>query len=459
MSARSPERQVDEAEAFLSSHPDLQAIDCLLSDISGSLRGKRLPREKIVSVFRDGLRLPGSVFALDVTGETVDASGLIWEEGDADRICRPVAGTLAPCTWLDPPVGQVLLTMHEENGEPFHADPRQALDHILDLYRARGWTPVMAGELEFYLTDRVRSADGRPRPPLLPGQAERESEVQVYDMRRVDAYNALISDLYAVCREQGLPVEATIAEYAPGQMEVNLTHVADALQAADQAILLKRAIKGVAPCHGYDATFMAKPFADGAGSGAHVHFSLLDPNGRNLFDDGTEEGSDMLRHAIGGLAATMVEGMLLFAPNANSYRRFQEKSYAPMAPTWGYNNRTVALRIPSGPLEARRIEHRVAGADANSHLLMATILAGALHGIDTRIDPGEPRTGNAYESQVPALPTSWAEAIRRFEGARILPDLLGREFCEVYLVCKKQEYDKFNAHVTRRELDWYFHAV
>jgi len=353
----------------------------------------------------------------------------------------------------------LLMTMFEEDGRPFFADPRQVLVGVLERYRGHGWTPVVAAELEFYLTDRERDADGRPQAPTPPGRRDREAEVQVYDMALVADYNAVIDEIYRCCAVQGLPVEATITEYAPGQMEVNLTHVADACRAADQAVLLKRLIKGVAHAHGYGATFMAKPFADQAGNGMHVHFSVVDDEGRNIFDDGGDGGTETLRHAIGGLAATMAEGMLLWAPNVNSYRRFQVGLYAPTAPTWGYDNRTVALRVPAGPPPARRIEHRVAGADANPYALIAGILAGALHGIEGQIDAGPPVEGNAYEAAPPSLPDSCHEAIRAFAASKTVADLLGADFCRVYAACKREEYDRFNTQVTRREIDWYLHSV
>jgi glutamine synthetase len=351
------------------------------------------------------------------------------------------------------------MTMFEEDGRPFFADPRQVLAAVVARYRDHGWTPVVAAELEFYLTDPERAADGRPMAPTPPGRHSRENEVQVYDMTLIADYNAFIDQIYRCCAIQGLPVEATITEYAPGQMEVNLTHVANACRAADQTVLLKRLIKGVAQAHGYAATFMAKPFADQAGNGMHVHFSVVDDGGRNIFDDGGEGGTETLHHAIGGLAATMGEGMLLWASNVNSYRRFQPGSYAPTAPTWGYDNRTVALRVPAGPPPARRIEHRVAGADTNPYGLIAGILAGALHGIEARIDPGPPVEGNAYATAAPSLPDNCHQGIRAFAESTVFADLLGADFCRVYAACKREEYERFNTQVTRREIDWYFDSV
>lgn len=449
----------DEVEAFMAQYPDFSAIDLLVFDQSGCARGKRMPVEKLRSVFEEGIRLPGSVFALDITGASVEATGLIWEDGDADRVCRPVSGTLAPAPWLQPPAGQLVLTMYEEDGRPFYGDPRHALDNVLARYRARGWTVVAAPELEFYVTDLERDATGRPRMPAPPGRPEREEAVQVYDMNTVADYNALLAEIYGACDVQRLPIEGTIAEYAPGQLEVNLTHVPDAMRAATDALLLKRIIKGVATRHGYDATFMAKPFIEHSGNGFHIHFSVLDEDGRNIFDNGGDEGSELLRFAIGGLRKAMAEGMLLFAPNINSYRRFQENSYAPMAPTWGYNNRTVALRVPGGPPEARRIEHRVAGADANPFTLLAAILASALYGIEHEIDPGPPIEGNAYEQAVRSLPAYLPQALELFERSELFPQYLGPEFCRLYAICKREEYEKFSAYVTGRELSWYFRTA
>ena len=259
----------------------------------------------------------------------------------------------------------------------------------------------------------------------------------------------------AIARAQGLPAKSAVSEYAPAQFEVNLGHVADPLRAADHAFLLKRAIKAAARAEGLAATFMAKPFADHAASGLHVHVSLVDEAGQNLF----ARDEPALRHAIGGLQATMAEAMLLLAPNANSYRRLRPWSYAPTAPTWGYNNRTVALRVPSGPLAARRIEHRVAGADANPYLVLAAALAGIHHGLSRQLDPGPPITGNAYAEVPPSLPLGWGRAIDALAAAEILPDYLGAAFCRLYRVCRAAERDRFDELITPTEYAWYLGAV
>ena len=231
------------------------------------------------------------------------------------------------------------------------------------------------------------------------------------------------------------------------------------MRAADHGLLLKRLVKGVAERHGFAATFMAKPYPEHAGCGLHIHVSLLDREGRNIFDDGGERGTPELRHAAAGLLSTMREAQAIFAPNANSYRRFQEGTYAPTAPLWGYNNRTTAVRIPAGEGMARRVEHRVAGADANVHLAAAAVLAGIHHGLTQKLDPGDPIEGNGYETKVQHLPRNWAEALSLFERSDFIADYFGPRFRKLYCAVRNAERRRFEGVVTPTELDWYLRAV
>jgi glutamine synthetase len=220
----------------------------------------------------------------------------------------------------------------------------------------------------------------------------------------------------------------------------------------------KRAVKGIAPRHGCEATFMAKPWADRAGSGFHVHLSFADASSGNLCADDRLEGSDLLRHAIGGMKALMSDCMAILAPNANSYRRFRANSYAPVAPTWGVNNRTVSLRVPAGPPITRHVEHRVAGADAHPHLVLAALLAAAHHGLTHRIDPGPPVEGDGYAAAARdgvRLPTDWVAAVDRLEASEVLRDYLGSRFVDMFVSVKRTEQDRFGAAVTALDYDWY----
>lgn len=449
----------DEARQFFERHPQVTAIDVLIADINGCQRGKRLRPHALAKVYEQGVCLPGSLYGMDITGTTVEESGLGFDDGDADRLCWPLPSRLSLAPWHQPATAQVLMHMCQLDGSPFFADPRQVLASVVARFAELKLTPVTAVELEFYLIDRKRDRKGHPQPPLSPVSGERESSTQVYGIRELDDYARFMADVAAAAEVQGLPADTAVSEYAPGQYEINLHHKPDPIAACDDAFLLKRLIKGVARHHGMEATFMAKPFEDLSGSGLHIHLSLLDESGRNAFAGDTPLGSPLLGHAVGGMRATMVEATALFAPTANSYRRYRVNTFVPLSPAWGANNRTLALRIPAGPPAATRIEHRVAGADANPYLVMAAVLAGAHHGITLRLDPGPPTAGNAYAQHPPVIPRYWNEALTLFERARVLPAYLGAEFCRVYAACRRHECDAFNAHVTPLEYDWYLRSV
>ncbi|SEK58795.1 glutamine synthetase family protein [Halomonas daqiaonensis] len=457
-----PSLPADEARDFLDRHPDVDSIDLLISDLNGVLRGKRIPRDNLEKAFSDGVNLPASVFALDILGNTIEATGLGLSSGDSDRVCYPVAGTLMPSPWLrDARQAQLLMTMSEADGSPFFADPRQVLDRVLEGFRRAGLTPVVAVEVEFSLVDRTRDALGMIQPPCSPATGERAAQSQLYSINELDEYADLLEEIHAAARTQQLPLDTALKECAPGQFEINLVHCDDALAACDSAVLLKRLIKGVALHHGFEATFMAKPYGQEAGNGTHVHISLLDEAGNNVFaaEDSDPLGTPLLHHAVAGLLELMPASMALFAPNLNSFRRFQAGLYVPMAPTWGYDNRSVALRIPSGPNAARRIEHRVAGADVNPYLLLATLLGAIDHGLQRRLTPPLSITGNAYEQAAPSLTNSWRQALDLLEQSAPLAEALGENFLAVYLANRRAERDQAIQAVSKLEYDWYLRHV
>jgi glutamine synthetase len=258
-----------------------------------------------------------------------------------------------------------------------------------------------------------------------------------------------------------VPTGAALAECGPSQWEVNLRHVANALEACDQAIRFKRIVKGVAHRNGVEATFMAKPYADAPGSGMHLHVSVLDRAGRNVFADDDVLGNDLLKQAAAGLLDTMADGMAIFAPNANSYRRLRPELYVPMNATWGYNNRGVAVRVPvSGPTD-RRLEHRVAGADANPYLVAAAVLAGMLHGIEKKLAPPAALTGNAYTQRLaaPRLPADWATALARFRASAFMGEYFGERFVTLYELARRGEMQDFNARLTALDYSYYLEQV
>lgn len=440
-------------DAFLQQNPDLEVFEVLLPDINGQLRGKWVSRENLAKVFGGGFKLPVSTIAFDIWGRDIGAT--VFDDGDADGICLPEPATLARVPWLPRATGQVLVSMGTVHASAYAGDPRTVLANVLARYAQLGLRPVVAAELEFYLFDRERDADGTPRHTQTASGGRALVGGQTYGLEAMQDVAELMHGVREAAAVQGLPVDTLITEAAPSQFEINLYHQDDALRACDQALLLKRAIKGVARAQGRLASFMAKPFGDLAGNGMHIHFSLIDASGRNVFDDDTDQGSELLRHAVAGCLATMPEAMALFAPNYNSYRRFRLGSHAPHAPTWGYENRTAAVRIPGGSRSAIRLEHRVCGADANPYLAVAGILAGALMGIEQRLAAPAPVAGDAYSQHPPGLPRFWPDALRAFEKSAFVGDYLGEELRRVFLMSKWQELEEFLGHVSPMEYDAY----
>ena len=436
-----------EAAAFLDAHPEIEQIEVFLTDPSGVQRGKILRREELASAYRDGRPLPCSILSLDITGADVEETGLVWEEGDSDRPCLAVPGTLTHAPWLATSTAQAILTSFEKDGTPTPADPRQALAHVVDGLKASGFNPVAAIELEFYLVDREAALAGRPTPPA-GASGFRPQQHQAYLVQDLEDFAPFLDDVYRGAKAMGLPAKTLISEYAPGQLEIVLGHREDALRAADDAVLYKRLVKGMAERHGYVATFMAKPYANHSGSGMHVHVSLADGNGRNLFaGEGAATENALLRHAAGGMMALMRESIALFAPNANSYRRFRRNTYAPVGPGWGVDNRSVPIRVTAGPPAARHLEHRVAGADANPYVALAAVLAAIHEGVERKIEPGPPISGNGYAKIPPILPTNWYDALDLASASEVLPRRLGARFMEIFLAIKSAECERFFAEV------------
>lgn len=443
--------------AVLAAHPDARWVDLLLPDGNGLLRGKRVAAGTLGKVYRDGVCLPMSLIGTDVTGNTVEETGLGYDIGDEDRICRPIPGTLQPVPWRGDAL-QCLIAMEDGDGGLFEAAPRVLLQRVLERIRARGLTPVVAVELEFYLLDRELDVAGQPQLAINPVTGRRDRSTQVYYLQDLDDRNGFLDEVIATCQAQGIPADTAVAEYSPGQFEINLHHRPDALAACDDALYLKRAIKAVAERHGLLASFMAKPFAGQAGSGLHLHISLLDDQGRNIFACTPDAPCDALRHAIGGLQASAGEAMLLYAPNANSYRRYVLDSFVPLNECWGFNNRTVAMRIPYSDPANTRIEHRIAGADANPYLVAAAVLAGILDGLETRADPGPPVQGNAY-LQTELRELHWLDTVRGFLASAWIERHFGSRFQHVFGQQKLRELRNFQREISPLEVAWYLRDI
>ena len=367
---------------WLRKHPEVRTIRVAAADLNGQARGKRVPTRFADKIVKDGTRFPFSVLNLDIWGEDIDDSHLVFEQGDADGVLKPTERGFMPMPWLEAPTALLPIWMFRENGTPYEGDPRHALRAVVDRFKARGLTPVCAIELEFFLID---DSGKTLQVPPSPRSGKRRKAAETLSIRALDAFDTFFTDLYDACEAMDIPADTSTSETGLGQFEVNLMHCDDALRAADDAWLFKMLVKGLARRHGFAASFMAKPYPEYSGSGLHTHCSVLDEKGDNVFDSGGPKGT---------------------------------------------------ARNPS----ARRIEHRVAGGDVNPYLMLAAILGAALDGIETGAEPPAPITGNAYAVEdLPQIPTSWEAAIDAFEGSSIVPKFLHPELIRNLVLTKRQE--------------------
>lgn len=455
----------EEINAFQARYEDTQAIEILIPDMCGVLRGKRIGIDSRDKLHKGGVMMPGSTYFLDTTGRNCETLTIGVDDGDPDFPCLGAAGTMAPIPWNNTPMAQIIVDMMHHDGRPYFGNPRHRLSLVIERLKKMGLTPVVAVELEFYLLDPKLNKRGIPRAARLPGRTQHQTTTQVYGIEELYDFHEFLYDIEEAAQAQNIPVDTATSEYAPSQYEVNLRHVADPLLAADYAMLLKRLIKGVARKHNMVACFMAKPFADQAGNGMHLHVSMIDEKGKNIFAGPPDPASglpigDNLKYAIGGLAKTMPDSIAIFAPNANSFRRLQSGSYAPINTSWGVDNRTVSLRVPYADENSIRLEHRVAGADANPYLVMAAVLAGIHHGMVHKINPGEPATGNAYKRlEKGELPLRWWQALDSFGKSDFIADYFSSEYQDIYELARSFESDQFNNFIPPLDYEWYLSAV
>ena len=424
-------------------------VECMVPDLSGVARGKILPTGKFLSGLSSGtLKLPESVLAQTVAGDVVDSE--VIDEIEPDFIMQPDPDTLRIVPWYDEPTAQVICDAVRPNGTPIEVAPRQVLKRVLEAYATRGWQPVVAPEVEFYLVQRNLDPDLPLLPPL--GRSGRpETTRQSYGIDAVNEFDPIFEDVYDYCEAQGLDIDTLIHEGGAAQCEINFNH-GDPLSLADQTFLFKRTVRQAALKHGIYATFMAKPYADDAGSAMHIHQSVLESaTGENIFSDSKGRETKLFQYYIGGLQRYMTACMPLFAPNVNSYRRLVRNWSAPINTHWGRENRTVGLRVPDSDPANRRIENRVPGSDANSYLAIAGTLACGLLGMTGRIKPTEETERSAYSYARQGLPRHILEAMNKFKAASALRTLLGQDFSTVLLEVKQSEHDAYQRVISAWE--------
>ncbi|HSH57467.1 MAG TPA: glutamine synthetase family protein [Halomonas sp.] len=415
-------------------------VECLVSDLTGILKGKIMPAGKYLNGGRP--RLPDSIFIQTVTGGYPDDEDIrFWNQTERDMELVPDPGAIYLVPWAEDPTAQIIHDCFYLTGEPVDLAPRHVLKRVLGLYAERGWKPVIAPEVEFYLVKTNTDSDYPLEPPI--GRTGRqESSRQSFSIDAVNEFDPLFEEMYDYCDAMNLDLDTLIHEEGAGQMEVNFQH-GDPLALADQVVMFKRTLRETALRHGMYATFMAKPMANEPGSSMHIHQSLLDiESSLNLFAGDDGQPSRLFHHFIGGLQKYLPAAMPLLAPNVNSYRRLMRTDSSGSAPInveWGMDNRTVGLRVPVSTPESTRVENRLAGADANPYLVMAASLACGYLGMLGQLEPRPPMTGSAW-SGGHKLPDDIGPALDLLQECQALADILGERFTHSYLAVKRAEH-------------------
>ncbi|MEL6773185.1 MAG: glutamine synthetase family protein [Pseudomonadota bacterium] len=432
------ERTAEALPAWLRTQA-VAEVECITPDFAGIARGKVMPTskfEKFAPIY-----LPTSLFFLTITGGYPDIANFTEYDTDADLWLRPDLGTARSVPWANDRSVQVVHDVCDRDGRLIEFAPRSVLHRVLELYAARGWRPVVAPEIEFYLTRPNTDPDYPLEPPI--GRSGRSPQkAQAYSISAVDEYDTVIEHIYDYAEALGLEIDTIIQEAGAAQLEVNLRH-GDPMELADQVFLFKRLIREAALRCGVYATFMAKPHEEQPGSAMHVHQSVVcRDTGRALFSEEDGGPSPLFRHFIGGQQCYLRPAMCLMAPYVNSYRRLVPDMTAPINLDWGRDNRTTGLRVPISEPEARRVENRVAGADANPYLAIAATLAAGYLGMVEGIEPREEVRTDSYD-RARELPYGLLEAVEELRVCQPLRLALGEGFCSLYSAVKLHEYDEF----------------
>ena len=432
------------------SERGISEVECIVPDMNGIQRGKVLPANKFLKSLTDRtLRIPISVFSVTVTGEYPEDIDDVVPPYDPDIMLVPDPSTLREAPGFQTPTAYVIADAHARNGEPIEIAPRMILKRVLELYEKRGWRPVIAPEVEFYLVSKNLDADFPLQPPT--GRSGRaESASQPFGLEALSEFEDIIEHIYDYCEKADLNIDTMIHEAGAAQLEVNFVH-GDALALADQVLLFKRIVRQVALEHGVYGTFLAKPMSDQPGSAMHIHQSILDiETGKNVFATQNGRDSALFRSYIAGLARLLPQVTPMFAPNVNSFRRMRPDSDAPINVQWGTDNRSCGLRVPISDSKNRRIENRLPGADSNPYLAIAASLICGYIGMVERMVPPKAITGSAY-NRARTLPRTLEGALDRFSHCKPVRQLLGEEFFEIFYAIKECELFNYQSVISSWE--------
>ena len=416
----------------------IDEIEAVIPDMTGIARGKLIPAKKYSEEV--GLRMPEGIFLQTVTGDYPEDQSAV-DPSDGDIFLKPDIESFRLVPWAQDPTALIIHDCFYADGTPVEMSPRYVLQKVMQAYHEFGWTPIVAPELEFYLVKPNHDADYPLEPPV--GRSGRaESGRQAFSIDAVNEFDPMFEDLYDHCEVLDIALETLNHEAGAAQMEINLVH-GDPVKISDQAFLFKRATRETALRHNMYATFMAKPMEKEPGSAMHIHQSIIDNHtGKNIFSDDSGQASTLFFSHIAGLQRYLPAAMSLLAPNVNSYRRLIRDHAAPINAHWGYDNRTVGLRVPDSTPESRRIENRVPGADANPYLVVAASLACGLLGMIDQLEPSEPVTGNAYNMPYD-LPRTLEQALRALQDCTPLREILGERFVRAFNAVKENEHGTF----------------
>ncbi|MEQ8968156.1 MAG: glutamine synthetase family protein [Azospirillaceae bacterium] len=437
-----------ELETFIADN-HITEVECIVPDINGIARGKILPDEKFLDGLTSrGMRIPEAIFVQTVTGD-YPADEDVTDDAVIDVYMVPDADSIRVVPWYDEPTAQVICDCEYADGSPVEISPRHVLRRVVGLYEERGWKPVVAPELEFFLVKKNTDPDYPLEPPI--GRAGRpETGRQAYGIDAVNEFDPIFEKVYDYCEKMFLDVDTLSHESGAAQIEINFNH-GDPIELADQVLFFKRTVREAALMHDVYATFMAKPMQFEPGSAMHLHQSVIDAEtGRNLFADKKGEDSELFLSFIAGLQKFVPASMPLFAPNVNSYRRLDPLSDAPINVHWGRDNRTTGFRVPVSDGPARRVENRVAGADANPYLMIAGSLACGYLGMTQQLSPSTPVVGSAKRLAF-TLPRHLWDALRKFSASKPLREVLGDKFVDAMWYVKLTEYDAYQRVISSWE--------